>query len=468
MAAKQKLLNSKNLFTWQKKRLVIVSDYPLLSGDDCLNIGGVQQVRSDIPSIQTHLNDIQQADIIIFLDGYNLFELPRTDAEIRKLLQTLRLVTSVDVEAISKKFPQPFEEEPLLNPDRYAVELLAYDYTKQTIGRTSTGKLEWLGSKNTEDPVLQRQRLTEAVAQVVSQCFVGGQGHTEQHILVLWRDGCDRFRSEVMDIVFGKERQAAKNRNKSDIPGMLKNICHALGCLPADNILSKLPGMDGLLMKALGKSAKPIPLQTGTGKPCGFFIKVHNLHLHWIAENATPHSERDALSACLNEFGILWPLPKNPITSAATGSRLELTGTPTPLRFKRQGWIVHYKNGTRSVDISMGHRAFLLLLAHVVSATLGEPGINPTKPRIAGKSIGNCYKARSQKATAKPAAEIHRFFKAAGIQHPIIQPVGHSGHSTSQTLYCLSMPSSHVNHAGLQECGDADIAFLLSLLPPRN
>lgn len=447
---------------------VVIASSGTISSEECRQLGSVVSIGTDIGSIASHMNDIQAADITIFVDDGRLFDLPDTDRAIRNCLGQLSLVTQADIAAIEKKYPEPFEEEPLLDPAGYAAELMTYDFRQDLMGRTSKGERVWLGTKDCEDPVLQRNHLTAAVAKVVCQCFAAGQAEVEQHGWVLLGSGDRPFRSDLLDLLLGKQR-ADPGRSSSQRPPhtTIEGLCHSLGCR-ASSRFRRLPGKDGVLLRQLGRPCRVTPLRTDTGAVCGFFASAKRQRMAWLDTGNGPRSNRDTLSVCLRQFGITWPPPRCSRDAAIVGAALRFTTERRPQRSHQPGWIISYTSGATMTDVEMGHRAFLLLLAHAVSALRGERGIDLMSPRIAGRDIAGCYKPRSRKSRAKPAQQIHLCFTRAGISHAIIRPVESDPAQTSRAQYTLALSPERVDLSALCGCGDPDVEGLLSLLPPRN
>jgi hypothetical protein len=289
---------------WSHPRIAVSSGLPL-PDPDLEHLADGIPMGTDIGSIIRHVSDIQRADIALLIDDGRLFDIPDTDDGIRSLLPLLSLQTVAERSAMKAKYPQAFETEPLLDPAGYAVQLLSYDYGPHVTLRGKDGNVEWVGTRCTEDPVLQRRRLTEAVARVVCRCFAGGQGDAEQHLWVLLRGEGRPFRSEVLDLLLGTERQSHRWGPSPRVPeGVVAGLCHRLGCEPSHALFKQPPRRDGMLLSSLGCSEEPVPFSADKGGVAGFMVTTKNLQLVWIDAANSGRSDREILSICLRQFGI--------------------------------------------------------------------------------------------------------------------------------------------------------------------
>lgn len=143
--------------------------------------------------------------------------------------------------------------------------------------------------------------------------------------------------------------------------------------------------------------------------------------------------------------------------------RLEFTGKKEPLKRHRFGWCVVYHNDSDPIEVIIAHRAYLLLLAYIVSALRGERGISSADPCIAGKSIARVFTPRGRMALAKPRQQIQEQFKPFGIMHDIVEPT-----SEAEGEYRLALPVSNIALSAIRTSNAPDVRSLLKFLPKQS
>ena len=168
-----------------------------------------------------------------------------------------------------------------------------------------------------------------------------------------------------------------------------------------------------------------------------------------VAPPAQPSADEPGTTTTTDKEAVAPPSPQ-----------LKFTNKRAPQGSGQPGWVVKF--GGKAFHL--GHRVFLILLAHAIDRELGGPGINPALPKIGETDIARCFKKRGKSAVGKPAQQVNDKLREAGASR-IIEVTPRGSSTTGPRRYRLALEPDHVDLSDLLKSTDEDVKFLLSLLP---
>ena len=146
-----------------------------------------------------------------------------------------------------------------------------------------------------------------------------------------------------------------------------------------------------------------------------------------LISNSIAASVEPSVSKPVVAESLTGQLPTNILTLDISVERKPISGQTD------HGWEIicngKEANGTNDKieDITdhkvvIGHRAFLILLSHIIAIITGEIGIDPRRPKLNGKDLSpEIYLPKKQKQIAKPAQQVNDAFKDAGINTRVLE-----------------------------------------------
>ena len=185
-------------------------------------------------------------------------------------------------------------------------------------------------------------------------------------------------------------------------------------------------------------------------------------------------STRKKAKSLLLEYGkggiiVMPPFPLKELIRVANRDYSKIKAQPSlSLAFKGKStigrgsklpkWIV-LCNGT---DVKIGHKTFLILLACVVAAKLGQDGIYVTSPKIKNVKLGSNILVPAE-APDKRRQQVNDVFSAANIKFPVLD-TGHSKGNPARHLMLSSiLPPDSISLDPLKKSSDTDVQSLLDI-----